>query len=267
MPTSPSRYATTAICTSSSAAPCCCSWDSAACRSVSTSEAPVISLRMRYSMNMRSASTRRPFGLPTRSFAAAVIEQGQRHSYSEHATGFASRQLVRSFHATKQIRGREPCFSSRVAFECGALTKLLKGTKLCATGRRSGKQRLKGDRRLRGDLGGRNCGEQSVTRQHAGDRCARFGKCDRRGRHDLIGVAEFLFCAQPIESRAFAFSLTGAKDIDEPFDLAHVGSKGLEAFLLGDDASDRCGGIGAEQPEPPVALSLCRGSRRNAGSR
>ena len=43
--------------------------------------------------------------------------------------------------------------------------------------------------------------------------------------------------------------------------------RGLETFLLGDDASDHCGGIGAEQPEPPVALSLCRGGRRDAGSR
>ena len=113
----------------------------------------------------------------------------------------------------------------------------------------------------------RNRGQRSVTRQHARDRRARFGECDRRGRHDLIGVAELLFCAQPIESRAFAFSLTGAKDLDEPFHLAHVGSKGLEPFLLGDDASDRRGGIGAEQPEPQVALGLCGGGRRNAGSR
>ena len=42
---------------------------------------------------------------------------------------------------------------------------------------------------------------------------------------------------------------------------------GLEPFLLGDDASDRRGGIGAEQPQPQVALGLCGGGRRNAGSR
>ena len=108
---------------------------------------------------------------------------------------------------------------------------------------------------------------EASARQHARDRRARFGECDRRGRHELVGVAEFLFCAQPIESRAFAFSLAGAKNLDEPFHLAHVGSSGLEPCLLRDDASDRRGGIGAEQPEPQVALGLRRGGRRDAGSR
>ena len=64
----------------------------------------------------------------------------------------------------------------------------------------------------------------------------------------LAGVAEFLFCAQAIESRAFAFSLTGAKDLDQSLHLAHVGLRRLEPFLLGDDPSHRRGGVGAQQP-------------------
>ena len=42
--------------------------------------------------------------------------------------------------------------SSRVGFERCALTELLEGTKLCASGRRSGEQRLERDRRLLRDL-------------------------------------------------------------------------------------------------------------------
>jgi hypothetical protein len=176
---------------------------------------------------------------PPRGFPIAVIEQGEGHRHPEHAAGLASRQLVRSFHATKQIRGREPRSSSRVGLERCALTELVKRTKLCASGRRSGEQDLERDRRLLRDLRARNSAQRNVMRQHAGDRRARLSECHRRGRRGLVGVAELLFCAQAIESRAFTFPLTGAKDLDEPFHLAHVGSNGLEAFLLGDDASDR----------------------------
>jgi hypothetical protein len=127
------------------------------------------------------------------------------------------------------------------------LTELLERTKLCASGSRADEQRLDGDRGLR-NLRACNCGEGSVLRHHPRDRRARFGECDRRGRNDLIGVAELLFCAQPIELRAFAFSLPGSKDVDEPFHLAHVSSNGLEPFLLGYDARDRRRSIRAEQP-------------------
>jgi hypothetical protein len=99
-------------------------------------------------------------------------------------------------------------------------------------------------RRLLRDLRARNCGERSVTRQHART-VARLASATCGRRPDWYRGAP----VPPNRStRAFAFSLAGAKDLDEPLDLAHVGSNRLEPFLLGGDPGDRRCGFRAQQP-------------------
>ncbi len=72
---------------------------------------------------------------------------------------------------------------------------------------------------------------------------------------------------KPIESRALAFPLTSAQNLDQPFHLAQLGPCGVEACLPGDYPSGGGSSIGPQQPQPQVAVGLCGGGRRNAGVR
>ena len=133
MPTSPSRYATSAICTSSSAGALLFLW-SAACRSASTSDAPAISLRMLVFDRCALRLDTRALGCPSRRFASARVEQRNGHAHTEHAAAFHGPTRRPRASILRTLRRREPRASSRVGLERRALRQLLKRPQFCAGG-------------------------------------------------------------------------------------------------------------------------------------
>ena len=204
---------------------------------------------MRYSIDARSASTRARSASHLAASRPPASNRGTETLTPKTLPVSRPDASSARFMPPNSVRRRKPCAASRVGFERCAFARLLKGPQFRASRCRLRDQRLCGRRRPAADPRRLQSSVRVMSRGSMPDSSrSRLGDRHRCRDDELARVAELLFSAQAIESRAFAFTLSRAENLYEAFH-----ARALVPEPTRDAPARRR--VGQRRPQPPIAVA------------